>query len=236
VGAGEVPGGEDLSGDLRVPDPDVVPGVAEDDVPGELEPVGVRPVVLERDAGAMGLPAVDLDDEPAVGPGEVDARSEAVLRERRGDAVAAADAEEPILEVGLGDCGIVEVGAESARGTPGQRVPDAVVVEDAPELRLPHDAVQGLVIEDVCEVHESPGERGDRYAVAGGSVSRMEAGTVGVDPRLPRSPRDGHTCEAIVGHGQLSSAAALWWLSTPLVASVAAIHRASFVLGRCPTA
>ena len=36
----------------------------------------------------------------------------------------------------------------------GERVPDAVVVEAAPELRLPDHAVQGLVIEDVCEVGE----------------------------------------------------------------------------------
>jgi hypothetical protein len=90
-----------------VPDPDVVPGVAQHDVPGELQQVGVRAVGLEGDAGVVGLPAVDLDDEPAVRPGEVDARSRAVLRERRGDPVAAADLQEPVLEVGLGDRGVV---------------------------------------------------------------------------------------------------------------------------------
>jgi hypothetical protein len=68
VGAGDVPGGEDLSGDVGVPDADVVPGVAQDDVSGELQQVGVRPVVLERDPGAVHLPAVDLDDEPTVRP------------------------------------------------------------------------------------------------------------------------------------------------------------------------
>jgi hypothetical protein len=51
-----------------VPDADVVAGVAQDDVPGELQQVGVRPVVLERDPGAVHLPAVDLDDEPTVRP------------------------------------------------------------------------------------------------------------------------------------------------------------------------
>jgi hypothetical protein len=69
--------------------------------------------------------------------------------QRRGDAVAAADAEEPVLEVGLGDRRVVEVRGEAARRTPGQRVLDAVLVEHAPELRFPDDAVEGLVIEGV---------------------------------------------------------------------------------------
>jgi hypothetical protein len=51
-----------------VTDPHVVPGVAQDDVAGELQQVGVRTVVLERDPDAVRLPAVDLDDEPAVRP------------------------------------------------------------------------------------------------------------------------------------------------------------------------
>jgi hypothetical protein len=139
-----------------VPEPDVVPGVAQHDVPGELQQVAVRAVVLEGDAGAVRLPAVDLDDQPAIRPGEVDARFHAVLRERRGDAVAAADLQESVLEVGLGDRGVVEVGLEAGRRSSCERIPDAVVVEHATEVRLPDHAVEGLVIEGVCEVGEGP--------------------------------------------------------------------------------
>jgi hypothetical protein len=71
VGAGEVPGGEDLSGDQTRPQDDVVVGVPQDDEPLELQGVRGGPVLLERDPRPVGLPAVDLDDETLVVPDEV---------------------------------------------------------------------------------------------------------------------------------------------------------------------
>ncbi len=121
--------------------------VPQDDEALELESVRGGPVLLERDARPVRLPAVDLDDEPLLVPDEVDPRLRAVLRRRRRDAVTPAEAEEPVLQLGLRERRDVEVGAEPRRRSSRERLLHARLVEEAPELRLPHDAVQGLVIE-----------------------------------------------------------------------------------------
>jgi hypothetical protein len=146
VGAGEVPGVEDLLRDETGPPGDVRVRVAQDQEPSELQRVRCR----ERDA------------------------------------VAAAEPEERVLELGLGEGVVTEVCPQALRRPPRERVLDRGLVEDAAELRLLHDAVVPRVIEGVREVGEGPGDAGDRDAVADGAVLRREEGTVRVDPRPGR--------------------------------------------------
>jgi hypothetical protein len=157
VGAGEVPGGEDLSGDQTRSQGDIVVRVSQNDEALELKGVRRGSILLERDPRPVGLPAVDLDDEALFVPDEVDPRLRAVLRRRRRDAVTPAEAQEPVLQLGLREGRDAEVGPQPRRRPPRQRLLHARLVEEASELRPPHHAVQGLVIEGVCEVGEGPG-------------------------------------------------------------------------------
>ena len=64
--------GADRLGDARAVTGHLPPGEADHLVSENLEPGVTRAILFERGSGAMGLPAVDLDDEQLIGPDEVD--------------------------------------------------------------------------------------------------------------------------------------------------------------------
>jgi hypothetical protein len=75
----------------------------EHQIPGDGEATVPVPISLEGAAGAVGRASVGFDDQPGVAPEEVhDVLEQRNVHLRLGKAVAAAEREEPLLEVVAG--------------------------------------------------------------------------------------------------------------------------------------
>jgi hypothetical protein len=71
--------------------------------------------------------------------------------------VAPTRPEERVLEHGLRGVEVVEKLAQRDAGTTGQRILDGPHAEEAAELRLSDDPLEGIVVERVGEVGECAG-------------------------------------------------------------------------------
>ena len=132
-----------------------------------------QPVLLERAPGVVGRAAVQLHHQPRVAPEEVDL----VAVEERvhlgpGQAVRGTELEEALLQLGPGPraAGVVvgEDGQQPAVAGPARDRPEARAVE-AEVLGLVEGALERPSGQDVGEVHERAGGRGDGDAVDGWS-------------------------------------------------------------------
>ena len=121
---------------------------AQHEIAGEQERVRRRPVLLERDARRVGLPAVDLDDDALVVPDEVDARLDSELGRGRRHAVTTADPQEAILELGLRQGRVAEVRLQARRG-PAVSTSRTRPRRTACGIAPPDGAVEQFVVE-VC--------------------------------------------------------------------------------------
>ena len=141
----------------------------------------------------MGLPGVDLDDEPGLCPHEVrPSAPTANLRSGARDVEATAQPEERILQLGLRGVEVVEELAEGDAGATGQRVLDRLHAEQAAELRFSHDSLEGLVIEGVGEVDEGSGRRRHRDAHPLHPIGGCETPLMRDDAANPPVVRDRH--------------------------------------------
>ncbi len=134
----------------------------------------------------MRLPAVDLDDDTLLRPHEVQSRTSPLLCERTRDAMSGAQPQEAILELRLRRRDVAQVGAKPRGGAPRQRVADLPLVPPPAELRLAHRSLQPVVIEDMGEVDEGPGDGGDRDAAHCRAVFWREVHAVVLDAEGPQ--------------------------------------------------
>ena len=145
-------------------------------------------------AGEVGLRAVELERQLGLGPGDVDLEAghagvELGLRQ----AVVETEPLEPALrlaaeEVGLGAIGgqdAMEAVAPPAAGHARLDLLQRTEVEDAQLLRAGDRPGEPALVEDVGEVDEGPGDRGDRNRRDKGAVrGGQRAGAVELDARF----------------------------------------------------
>jgi hypothetical protein len=161
----------------------VVRQLAVGETQGAVTGAGQRRIAraLERVAGAVEVPAIGLDDDAGGFEGEVDLEAgDPGVDSWVGQAGAAAECEEALLELAIRDGGAGVMGLErssEAAGTvmagvgPGQRIESGVVGQLA-DLRLVERLLERSSLEDRGKVEQRPrGGRG-RNAVVDGDLVR----------------------------------------------------------------
>jgi hypothetical protein len=183
---------------LRRPPGDLIPGQADDPIPGGLEPRLLVGVVAAGEGGVVVASAIDLDDQAGEGEEEVDLDAGDVdVDPRLREAVFSEQRQSAVLELASSRRGPMDQrDGEEGGGAAASRLlhltPQRLVCDQSLDLGLVHRPRERAARKHIGEVEKGAGRGGDRDALVASDVAGRQR-SYRVDPDASpwlHSPRD----------------------------------------------